>query len=90
MPADAGYMQDAAQSDDGDAHPQAFAGRGLAVVGEGIEADVDLREEGPVVFEREGAAKEEAVGGDSSGGEGRAEVLAGEGAGVVEFGGGIV
>ena len=47
--ADAGDVGFAEQRDDGDAHGEGFAGGGGAVVGEGVERDVDVAIEGKML-----------------------------------------
>ena len=74
--ADAGDVGLAGEGDDGDAHPEGFAGGGGAVVGEGVQGDGDL----VVALEMLGGGglpgeEFEAVGGDTLGGEEGAEAL---------------
>src|SRR6185295_11964085 len=79
--AGAGEGVSAAQGDYGDAHPEGIEAGGVAVVGEGIEHDVD------VVIVREvgaglGAVDEvEAVGGNALRSEGGGDASAGEAGG---------
>ena len=80
--ADARHVAVAGEGEDGDAHPEGFAGGGGAVVGEGVEGDV----EAVVAFEVAGVVGEfgeegEAVGGDGVFGEELVEAGGGFGAG---------
>ena len=82
----------AAQGDDGDAHPEGIAGGGDAVVGEGIEGDVDAVIEA-VIFEAGLCGGElEAIGFDAANLQEGADALAGIAGSLsasVDIGGGL-
>ncbi len=66
---DGGLAGEADEGDDGDAHVEGVEGGGVAVVGEGVEGDVDLVIELEVFFVLLEGDEGEAIGGDIFGGE---------------------
>lgn len=55
---DAGLGRLAFERDRGDAHPESFAGRGCAIVGKGVEAEIDLMVGFQMVLNGRAAGKE--------------------------------
>jgi hypothetical protein len=70
----------AIETEDGDALPEGFHGGGAAVVGEGVEGDIDIGVGGEEVVVGGAAGAGEAVRGDAVGFEGVEQVLADGGA----------
>lgn len=67
---DAREVSFAGERDDGDTHPESFAGGGSAAVGEGIEGNIDFVVAFQVVERLVFEARDtEAVGGDAAGGK---------------------
>lgn len=81
--ANAADMAVACEGDDGDTTDESFGGGGGAVVGEGIEGDVDVAVGQEVIAKRGGfASKFEAIDGDASAGSAAADM--GDGVGMAE------
>src|SRR5690606_52985 len=83
--ADAGGVGAAGERDDGNAHVEGFAGGGGAVVGKGVERDVDAAVEGKVAAAvGDGRENFDASGVGAGGGEAGADRVAERGVAEVE------